>query len=110
MDLRRSIIEINANDGQIVKFSGEGLSDIDFNYVPKITKDQVLKIYSSEIQKLDAEITIDKVFLNKYSGKGGGRRWVWQIYGVRHDKDLGTAAMMFIDSETAEVVFKKMDY
>jgi len=109
MDTRRSVIAVNANTGQIVSFNCEGLSDIDFNYVPKITKEQVLKMYKNAIDSLQAKIRIRKMGLNKYIGKNGERVWAWKIYGQREDKILYTSAMMFIDSETGDILFQKMD-
>jgi hypothetical protein len=107
-DNRCSHISINANTGEIEGYSGDGLSDIDFSYIPQITKNQALQMYSAECTNLGADIVITDIFLSKYSNKGL-RCWVWKIYGMRKDKKLSMAAMMFIDSETSEVLYKNME-
>jgi hypothetical protein len=111
LDTRSSIITVNANTGEIESFTGEGLSDIDLNYSPKFTKSQALVMYKDVSDRLNATITIRTMGLSKISKKKDGKsRWAWLIYGDRKDKYLGTSAMMFIDSETGEVLFNKMDY
>jgi hypothetical protein len=108
-DSRSARIVINANTGEIESFSGDGKrEDVDFSYTPKIHKSQALQMYKDEIKLLGADISISKIALDIYEIHGQ-KRWVWTIYGHRKDKELSTAAMMFIDSETGEVFFKRMD-
>jgi hypothetical protein len=108
-DSRSADIVINANTGEFKSFSGDGKrEDVDYSYIPKIPKSQVLQMYEDEIKRLGADISISKIVLDIYE-KHGLKRWAWTIYGYRKDKELNTAAMMFIDSETGEVFFKKMD-
>jgi uncharacterized membrane protein YkoI len=109
-DSRHSEVIINANSGEIEHFSDEGLSSITFDYIPKIPKNEVIEMYNAEVERLKADIKIREMYLQKYPNKNGENRWAWLIYGDRHDTVLGTSAMMFIDSETGEVLFKKMDY
>jgi hypothetical protein len=111
-DRRTSAVIINPNTGLIERFSSEGLSKVEFDYIPKITKVQAMQIYWEEVNRLGANITVDstKVLLEKYSETGENGRWAWNIYGVRHDKNLGHTAFMAIDSETGDVLGKSMDY
>jgi hypothetical protein len=108
-DSRSARIIINANTGEIETFFGDGkCEDVDYSYIPKIPKSQALQMYADEIKRLGADISISKIVLDIYK-KHGQKRWTWTIYGYRKDKELSTAAMMFIDSETGEVFFKRMD-
>ena len=108
-DSRSIEIAINANTGEIQRYSGGRSSDIDFSYVPKISKENARQVYAVEIKKLNADIEINQIALSKRKDSKGKYRWLWRIYGTRKDKKIGTSAMMFIDSETGEIVFKKMD-
>ena len=110
LDRRNAEIVINANTGQIKDYYGSGKRPpyLDFNYVPKVSKAEVLMIYIEEKNRLHADIDIREVYLywNKINNVN---RWEWRIYGHRNDEVLGTSAMMFFDSETGEVLFKRMD-
>ncbi len=110
LDFRKADIVINANTGQIMDYFGPGKrpSYLDFNYVPKVSKTEVLAKYEEEKNRLNADINIREVYLY-WNEIGGVNRWEWHIYGDRKDKILGTSAMMFFDSETGEVLFERMD-
>ena len=108
IDFSRITITINANSGLIESYNGGPLKKLDYSYVPKISKDYVLTKYNEERMKLNASIDISKIGLDRRVFKGHNR-WMWTIYGIRKDKDMGTAAMMFFDSETGELLFKRMD-
>jgi hypothetical protein len=108
-DSRSASMAINANTGEIENFFGDGkCEDVDYSYIPKIPKSQALQMYEDEIKRLGADISISKIVLCP-PGYNSQKKWEWNIYGYRKDKELNTAAMMFIDSETGEVFFKKMD-
>jgi hypothetical protein len=110
-DSRSSNITIDANSGEIELFRGDGINpNLDYTYTPKISKNAVLKMYQNEIDVLNADVNLSMAVLTKYQKRDKSLIWAWHLYGARHDKKLGTAAMMFIDSETGEVLFKKMDY
>lgn len=109
LDFRKANININANTGQILDYDGPGKREpyLDFNYVPNVTKAEVLRIYEEEKNRLNADIVIREVYLY-WNEIRNVNRWEWRIYGHRKDKILGTSAMMFFDSETGEVLFKRM--
>jgi hypothetical protein len=107
-DSRSSHFKINANTGEIETYTGDGIRDIEFTYIPQIAKSKVLQMYSDECLRLGANIVINKVVLDKYTFNGE-RRWAWTIYGWRKDKKLSMAAAMFFDSETGEVLYKNME-
>jgi hypothetical protein len=111
-DTRRVEIVINANTGKFETFYGtsKNAQEINYNYVPKISKSQVLQTYSNESIKLHADIVLTDVeLIYKQIDEAGHHKWTWYVYGRRKDKHIGTAAMMAIDSETGEVLFKKME-
>jgi hypothetical protein len=111
-DPRRAEIVIHANTGEFESFYGpsKDTHEINYNYVPKISKSQVLQMYSNESIKLHADIVLSIVELvYKQIDEEGHHRWTWYAYGRRKDKHIGTAAMMAIDSETGEVLFKKLE-
>lgn len=111
VDFRKANIIINANTGQIMDYYFHGPvkrpSYLDFNYVPKVSKTEVLTIYEDKKIRLNADIDIQEVYLYWNEIKNVNR-WEWRIYGHRKDKILGTSAMMFFDSETGEVLFERM--
>jgi hypothetical protein len=108
-DTRTSNITVNANTGEIEHFRGEGLSDIEFSYVPKVKKEQFLQIYKAVRDSLHAIIIVHEIGLTKHPNKNGENRLAWQIYGQREDKSLRLSAMFFVDSETGEVLLNALD-
>lgn len=105
----RISIEICVNTGQIRRFSGSRyplLTEADYSYVPKISKEQALQMYREECAKINADIEIREMFLIKEvpRRRGGEKIWMWKIFGKRKDKEKLMASMLFIDSETGEIL------
>jgi hypothetical protein len=70
------------------------------------------KSFASQLSSIDSA----QIMCNKKANtceyrhlKAGHPRWTWYVFGRRKDKHIGTAAMMAIDSETGEVLFKKIE-
>jgi len=66
-----------------------------------------LDMYLEEGSKLGSTIEITKIVLNKFY-TNDTVRWHWRIIGDRKDRQLTTSEMMWVDSETGEVIFKNM--
>jgi hypothetical protein len=112
-DCRSATVIVNANTGFVDHFTGDGRRDPDFtyDYIPKVSKSQALQMYENERLRLGADIEINEVILliGKKHGKTGEKCWAWHIYGFRKDIEMTTSAYMFIDSETGEVLAKKLE-
>jgi len=109
-DMREVTVTIDANNGQIRSVYTNGARNLDYSYVPKIKKEQVLEMYRHIVDSLHATVNIRKVGLTMYSyGDVGPERWTWQVFGDRKDKMISMAAMLFVDSETGEIIYVNME-
>lgn len=107
-DPRTAKVLINANTGEITRYKSQG-RNVDFNYIPKITKNQAWQTFNNECLKIKADVSITKFVLCSTNIRN---RWTWSIYGERKDKDLHRSAGLFIDSENGLILrnFLESDY
>ena len=93
---------INTFTGEFVKYEGRPpfLTKEDFNYIPRISKEQALAMHADTCKKINVETDNVEVWLHK-----SDNRWHWRIYASRKVKGYGRPAIMFIDSETGEVFY-----
>jgi hypothetical protein len=109
LDGRSAEVTLNANSGEIERYLSYGSSyGIDFSYIPKVKKAQVLQLYADETKRLNAEIAINSIALSNWT-KRELSCWACFVYGYRKDKILNHSAMMVIDSETGKVIVNAMD-
>jgi hypothetical protein len=109
VDLHCSFFEINVNTSEISSFSTSSepfLNESDFNYTPKISKEQATQMFLNEAQKMQLNFRITNIMLRKDYGKAGEPYWAWYIYGKRENQEQAISSVMIINSETGEIIGK----
>ncbi len=105
-DPTKAMVRINAFTGEFTEYEGRlpVLSKDDFNYIPKITKDQALAIHADKCKKLQGSIKYSTVELMKRYLRDS--RWHWRIHASNTDGKKTRPAIVYIDSENGEIIYK----
>ncbi len=105
-DARGAGVRINAFTGELVGYRGEPpfLNKEDFNYTPKISREQAIEIHAEACKKLPGIIKINSALL--YKENINVTRWHWCINASNIRGEYGYPAILYIDSETGEIFYK----
>ncbi len=104
-DAQGAEVWINAFTGEFVGYRGRppSLNKEDFNYTPKISKEQALAMFAQMCKKMKGEIKNIDMLLHKEDHDT--TRWHWRINASNVQGDYLRPAIQYIDSETGEVIY-----